>query len=131
MEQREAQSAGFSPINSPSPHRRSRGVIFKKSLCLSFNSRDVCKGWGEGGGNSPKYSLELALPPSGPIPKQMVLGEQKKKDGTPGSRTIGLGWGTRYGLNKAKNTKMKPSHLLLQAGSEDLSYIFYRSTRKD
>lgn len=33
-------------------------------------------------------------PPSSPIPKQMVLSEQMRKDHTPGSRAGGLGWGT-------------------------------------
>lgn len=63
-------------------------------------------------------------PPSDPILEQMVLSEQMRKDHTRGSRAVGLERGTQCGLNKAKNTKVVPSHLLLEVGVNTLSTSF-------
>lgn len=61
-------------------------------------------------------------------PMQMVLHEPMRKDHTPRSRAVRLGEGAQCGLNKARNTKVEPSHLLLNGHP---SYVFYCRARKD
>lgn len=73
----------------------------------------------------PRFPLQPPNPPpSDPTPEQMVLSEQMRGDHTRGSRAVGLGWGTPCGLNKAKNSKVVPSHLPLEVGVNTLSTSF-------